>query len=104
MLAPQNGWKQTGQMGRSAVKAEGSEIKGDDHPVGDMASVVAGTSVAGARPVAAKPKAVIRAMSSAARTSDVSPMSIPFPGQTRALLSGRAATLDWRPHRRDCLY
>jgi hypothetical protein len=27
MLALQNGWKQTGQMGRSAVKAEGSDIK-----------------------------------------------------------------------------
>jgi hypothetical protein len=62
--------------------------KGDDHPVTGIASAAAGTSAAGARPVAAKPKAVINAMSSAARISDVSPMSILF--QVESACCGRA--------------
>src|SRR5262245_26445433 len=40
-------------------------------------------------------------MSSAARISDVSPMSILFPGRTRVLRSGTAAAVDWRPPRRE---
>jgi hypothetical protein len=78
--------------------------KADDHPVTGTASEAAGTSIAGARPVAAKPKAVIKAMSSAARISDVSPMSILFPGRIRVLRSSRAAAVDWRPHRANRLY
>jgi hypothetical protein len=71
--------------------------KGDDQLVTGTALAAAGISVAGARPVAAKPKAVIRAMSSAARISDVSPMSILFPGRLRVLRSSRAAAVDWLP-------
>jgi hypothetical protein len=78
--------------------------KGDGQPVTGTASAAAGTSAAGARPVAAKPKAVIKAMSSAARISDVSPMSILFPGRIRVLRSSRAAAVDWRPHRANRLY
>jgi Flp pilus assembly protein TadD len=101
MLAQQNGWKQPRQIGRSAAKPKAGDLGGDDHPVTGTASAAAGTSVAGARPVAAKPKAVIRAMSSAARISDISPMSILFPGRMRVRRSSRAAAVDWRPHRRE---